>query len=119
MIIQATFRAFARCFIVAMTALLLLQPATAADRVSLSKTGQLPSCTACVRCQCCVKESPASSPISAPVSQPSGQKDFQILAVLVLLAPAEPAHPADVPFVSPEFLPATAPLYERHCAYLI
>ena len=102
-----------------MTALLLLQPASATVRISLSQAGQPQSCTACVRCQCCVKESPATSPISAPVSQPSGQKDFQILAVLVLLAPAELAHSADVPFVSPESLPATAPLYERHCAYLI
>jgi hypothetical protein len=116
--IKATFSAFARCFIVAMTALMLLEPAAAA-RISLSNADQPPSCTACVRCECCVKESPDSSPMSAPLSLPSGQKDFQILAVFALLAPDQPARPADVPFVSPESLPATAPLYERHCAYLI
>lgn len=119
MIIKATFSAFARCFIVAVTALVLLQPATAAVRVSLSNADQPQRCTDCVRCECCVKESAATSPMSAPISQPSGQKDFQILAVLVLFAPTQLELPALVHLISPESLPATAPLYERHCAYLI
>ena len=117
----AACRLAARWIVVALTALMLLG-SRASDGVSTSRA-QKQSCKACVRCTCCVERAPTlpEQPLSAPApTRASAQKDFQLLlsnALLIFEIELE-ANSPPVHILSVSSLPV-APLYERHCAYLI
>src|SRR5688500_12626058 len=103
--------------------LVLLGPRLSASPVPTLNDSQKQSCTACIRCQCCVKEAPSAPapPLNVPASTRTAlQTDIQLLlAVSVLLAPLTATPASSIQFLSSISLPAGAPLYERHCAYLI
>jgi hypothetical protein len=117
---KSSLKFMARWLVVLLTSLLVLD--SGAGKTSAAAP-QEQACSACVRCQCCVQEAPApSNPPLAPASsqRASLQKDFQWLLTpsVFLSLPAERAGSLSLaPF--PVSLPAAAPLYQRHCTYLI
>lgn len=116
---KASLSCAARWLVILMTACML----AGLGAVPATLAPEKQTCTACVRCTCCVKQAPArSSAPLAPTStpQPVVQKDFSLL--LTLSAWPVPSGLASDLFSLPLplfLLPAAAPLYQRHCTYLI
>jgi hypothetical protein len=109
----------AQWLVVLLTSVVLLDSSAA----TVSVRAQKQTCSSCVRCECCVKEAPAeSTPPLAPVSSNRAllQKDFQwLLTVSALLdLPIEAHSDSSISSLAVP-IPAAAPLYQRHCAYLI
>ena len=109
----------ARWLIAAFAIVALLQPVAFASTASVVQTKG--SC--CKKCACCIERQAPSS--NAPVAPPSSQrtsvqKDFQFVPLIAALT-APPLETASFTSVEPVSLsaPAAAPLYKRHCSYLI
>ena len=115
--ILAQLNSAARWLVVVLTSLMLLDSAAA----TASPRPPQPACSACVRCQCCVKDAPGDSraPL-APVSPPRAAPDFQWLFTVstFLSVPEESPGHCFVFTRNISFRPP-APLYQRHCSYLI
>ena len=116
---EAPLSSAARWLVILMTAIML----GGLGAVPAKFAPEEQTCTSCVRCTCCVKQAPArpTAPL-APASVPKTvvQKEFSIPLTLSLLpllvGPSSDVSSFSLPRV---YLPAVAPLYERHCAYLI
>jgi hypothetical protein len=117
--LKAQLRFTVRWLIALVAILALLQPAAFASATgAVQKTG---SC--CKTCACCIeRQAPSSNmPVAPPSSQrTSVQKDFQFVPLIAALA-APALETASFASVEPISLsaPAAAPLYKRHCSYLI
>ena len=116
---KASLSCAARWLVILMTACMLVGLGAVPATLAPGKQ----TCTACVRCTCCVKQAPArpSAPLApASTPQPVVQKDFSLLLTLsVLPVPfglASDLSNLPLPLV---VLPAAAPLYQRHCTYLL
>jgi hypothetical protein len=109
--------------IVALTALVLIEPPVVqASAASVTKAPARQMCSSCVRCECCMERGSAPAlPMSVPIStRTEACGDLQFLgAAFMCLAPRRVTLDVDLSSVTFAFFPATAPLYQRHCAYLI
>lgn len=112
----------ARWLVVMLTSLMVLQGNVFAARTVVPKSSCAESCDQ--RCPCCVsKSTPANS--SAPIAPASStrvavEKDFQFVPLVALLL--TPACESGLAFIASDFsasLRSSAPLYQRHCIYLI
>lgn len=116
---EAPFSSAARWLVILMTAILLAGLGAVPARLAPEEQ----TCRACVRCTCCVQQTPdrPTAPLAPfPAPQPVVQKVFSLpltLSVLPLLAGLS----SDVSCFAPPFVswPAAAPLYQRHCTYLL
>jgi hypothetical protein len=110
-----------RWLVVMMTSLLVLQGNVFAVRTVKVESSCASSCEQ--RCPCCVSK-PTPQP-SAPIAPASSarvviEKDFQFVPLLAQLL--TPALKPSVAFTAGDFsasLRSLAPLYQRHCIYLI
>src|ERR1051325_3749955 len=119
MTLKAQLSSGAKWLVILLAGIVLLGPGV----VSPAAKAPQQKCSTCVRCECCVKQLPSDStpPLAPPASARSSiQKNFQVLFTLSVLfgPPRESREDAAVhlPSVS---CAASAPLYQRHCAYLI
>jgi hypothetical protein len=119
---KTTLRQAARWLVVMLTSLVVLQGNVFATRTTAPKSSCAESCDR--RCPCCIsKSTPANS--SAPLAPASStrvavEKDFQFVPMLAVLL--TPACEACLTFIVSDFsvsLRSQAPLYQRHCVYLL
>jgi hypothetical protein len=110
----------ARWLVVLMTGFMVLSAPVFADAPSAPTKRCDASCAA--RCPCCVSKPAPASPLPLAPAAPrvAVEKDFQIstLFVVLLTLPSEFGATAFLND-SPCALRSQAPLYQRHCAYLI
>jgi hypothetical protein len=112
----------ARWLVIIVTSLVVLPGHVFAARNVAPKSSCAESCDQ--RCPCCVsKSTPANS--SAPIAPASPtrvaiEKDFQLVPMLAVLL--TPACESCLAFIASDFslsLRNQAPLYQRHCVYLL
>jgi hypothetical protein len=111
-----------RWLVIIVTSLVVLSGNVFAARTVAPKSSCAESCDQ--RCPCCVsKSTPANS--SAPIAPASStrvaiDKDFQFVPMLAAML--TPACESCLAFIASDFslsLRSPAPLYQRHCVYLL
>jgi hypothetical protein len=120
-IAKTMFMQAARWLVVMLTSLMVLQGNVFAARTVTVESSCAASCEQ--RCPCCLsKSTPQPSAPIAPASSKrvAAEKEFQFVPLLAQLL--TPALKPSVAFTAGDFsasLRSLAPLYQRHCIYLI
>lgn len=112
----------AKCLVILALSLVVMPGNVFASKPIASKKVCNASCAA--RCPCCISKAPTSdlpAPL-APTSQSrvSVEKNFNLLPVIVFLLAPTPQTISEQ--ITPDFSLSSrsgAPLYQRHCIYLI
>jgi hypothetical protein len=118
--LKTTVRLMARWLVILIASSAVLSASLFASERSAPRVSCNASCA--MRCPCCVSKSAPSSPQPSVPAAPrmAVEKSFQLAPLLIYLL--APPHEGRSEISLHQFslsAPSDAPLYQRHCAYLI